>query len=100
MNQQNDLLQVHIETLYVLDANGDMRTTNEPYSPARRQAPAFHLGWTDQGYASCFRYDVPAERRQQVRDLVESQWPFPSPKGPPEKDRYVEILSEYCKGRR
>ena len=43
MNQQNDLLQAHIETLYVLDACGDMRTTNEPYPPGRRQAPAFHL---------------------------------------------------------
>ena len=40
------------------------------------------------------------ERRQKVRDLVASQWPFLSPKGPPEKDRYVEILREHCKGRR
>ena len=100
MNSTNDLLQAHIETLYVLDANGDMRTTNEPYPPGRRKAPAFHLGWTDRGYVSCFRYDVPTERRQQVNDLAASQWPFPSPKGPPEKNRYVEILNEYSTGRR
>jgi len=100
MTQQHDLLQIHIETLYVLDANGDMRTTNVPFAPNRRQAPAFHLGWTDRGYVSCFRHDVPTERRQQIRDLVASQWPFPSPKGPPEKHRYVEILSEYGTGRR
>ena len=100
MTQQHDLLQAHIETLYVLDANGDMRTNNVPFAPARGPAPAFHLGWTDRSYVSCFRHDVPTERRQQVRDLVSSQWPFPSPKGPPEKNRYVEILSEYGKGRR
>ena len=100
MNQQKDLLQTHIKTLYVLDANGDMRTNNVPFAPARRQAPAFHLGWTDRGYVSCFRYDVPTDRRGQIRNLVASQWPFPGPKGPPEKNRYVEILSEYCKGRR
>ena len=97
MNPQNDLLQAHIETLYVPDASGDMRTTNEPYSPGRRQAPAFHLGWTDRDYVSCFRHDVPTERRREIRDLVASQWPFPNPEDPPEKNRYVEILSEYCK---
>ena len=58
------------------------------------------MGWTDEDCVLCFRHDVPAERRQQVRDLVASQWPFPSPKGPPEMDRYMEILSEYCTGRR
>jgi len=100
MNQQKDLLQAHIETLYVLDANGDMRTNNVPFVPARRQAPAFHLGWTDRGYVSCFRHDVPTDTRGQVRNLVASQWPFPNSKGPLEKNRYVEILSEYCKGRR
>ena len=100
MNLTHDLLQAHIETLYVLDANGDMRTTNEPYPPGRRKAPAFHLGWTDRGYVFCFRQDVPTERRQQIQDLVASQWPFPGPKGPPGKNRYVEILSEYSTGRR
>lgn len=100
INLQDDLLQAHIETLYVLDAGGDMRTINWPYQPDRGQAPTFHLGWTDRGYVSSFRHDVPTEKRQQVRDLVASQWPFPSSKGPPEKDRYVEILSEYCTGHR
>lgn len=100
MNPTNDLVQAHIETLYILDANGDMRTTNEPYPPGRRKAPAFHLGWTDRSYVSCFRHDVPTERRQQIRNLVASQWPLPSPKGPPEKNRYVEILREYSTGRR
>ena len=100
MNPTNDLLQAHIETLYVLDANGDMCTTNEPYPPGRRPAPAFHLGWTDRDYIFCFRHDVPTEKRQQIQDLVASQWPFPSPKGPPEKNRYVEILNEYSTGRR
>jgi hypothetical protein len=99
MNQQNELLQAHVETLYVLDASGDMHTTNEPYPPGRRRAPAFHLGWTGRGYVSCFRHDVPAERRRQIEDLVASQWPFQSSEEPPEKDRYVEILGDYCKGR-
>jgi hypothetical protein len=100
MNPTDDLLQAHIETLYVLDANGDMRTTNEPYPPGRRNAPAFHLGWTDRGYVSCFRPEVPAERRRQILDLVASQWPFPSPEGPPGMNRYVEILREYSTGHR
>ncbi|MDP6779947.1 MAG: GNAT family N-acetyltransferase [Candidatus Latescibacteria bacterium] len=100
MNQQEELLQIHIETLYVLDDNGDMRATNWPREPGRRRAPAFHLGWTERGYVSCFRHDVPTDRREQVRELVASQWPFPSLKGPPEKDRYVEILSDFCRGRR
>ena len=100
MNEQEDLLQAHIETLYVLDSSGDLRTTNWPCEPGRGQAPTFHLGWTDRGYVSCFRHDVPTERRHQVNDLVASQWPFPSPKGPPEIDRYPEILSGYSTGRR
>ena len=73
MNPTNDLLQAHIETLYVLDANGDMRTNNVPFVPDRGQAPAFRLGWTDWCYVSCFRHDVPTDRRGQIRDLVASQ---------------------------
>ena len=70
MNQQEELLQIHIETLYVLDDNGDMRATNWPREPGRRRAPAFHLGWTERGYVSCFRHDVPTDRREQGRELV------------------------------
>ena len=50
MNEQGNLLQAHIETLYVLDASGDMRTINWPYQPERGQAPTFHMGWMDQSY--------------------------------------------------
>ena len=99
MNWQSELLQAHVETLYVLDDSGDMCTTNEPHPPGRRRAPAFHLSWTDWDYVFCFRHDVPVERRRQVEELVASQWPFRSSEEPPEKDRYVEIRGEYCKGR-
>ena len=98
MSRQNDLLQAHLETYYTLDANGDMRATNWPNPSRRGLAPAFHIGWTDQRSLSCFRYDVSTEKRQQVGDLVASQWPFK--KGPREGPRYTEILSEYCEGSR
>ena len=99
MNRQSELLQAHVETLYVLDDSGDMRTTNEPHPPGRRRAPTFHLGWTDRDYVFYFRHGVPTEKRRQVEELVASQWPFQSSEEPPEKNRYVEILGEYCKGR-
>ena len=99
MRQKTNLLQAHIETLYVIDANGDMHTSNEPYPPSRRQAPAFHLSWTNKDYTTCFRQDVPFDKRQQLNNLVASQWPFPNLKEPPSQSRYASILDNYCTGR-
>ena len=71
MDQPLDIQRARIKTLFVLDEDGDLLTTNEPFLPARREAPAFYLAWTDNGYVHAFRHNVPVEMRSPVQDLVQ-----------------------------
>ena len=86
------LIQAHIETLHAVDDDGDLTVHNAPYEGGRRPAPLLHLAWDGESYAARFRGDVGEAVRERVLALVKQQWPFPSEKGPPEKERYVDIL--------
>lgn len=98
MDRPDDLLGAHIETLYLLDGAGDLVATNEPYPPARRPAPAFHLGWTEGEYRCAFRGDVPSAARHRVLELLASRWPFGGAETPPGIDRLAAMLAGCAEG--
>jgi len=93
MNRVPDLLQAHAETLFILDESGDMVSVNVPWGDTQPDAPAFHLGWSDDSYLALFRHGVDQDTRAAVQLLLQSQWPFAvSRNGPPDRAQYVSIL--------
>lgn len=71
MNRSDlELLQIHIEALFVHDEDGRIRSVNEPDGD---RAPRFFLGSTRQGNLWRFRYDVPEQVVRRLVDLAASE---------------------------
>ena len=92
VDQPLEIQRARINTLFVLDEDGDLLTTNEPFLPSRREAPAFYLAWTNNGYVHAFRHNVPVEIRSRVQDLVARRWPFLTSEPPPDVESYLRAL--------
>lgn len=71
-----DLQRYRIQTLWVVDDEGDLLTSNEPNVNARHRAPAVHLEWNDTGILHAFRNDVPSHERSEALKVVKAKWPF------------------------
>jgi hypothetical protein len=63
-----ELLALHGATLDVLNENGDMLVTNEPFVPGRRRAVRFRAAWNRSGIHICFRDDIEANVRVQAEN--------------------------------
>lgn len=65
----HQLMELHVEALFMHDRNMRLRTINEPW-PGETAAPRFFLGRTSEGTAVCrFRYDVPDTLVEQLERL-------------------------------
>ncbi|NKB70541.1 MAG: hypothetical protein GKR89_26015 [Candidatus Latescibacteria bacterium] len=60
------LLEMHCETLYIHDGQGDIVADNSPYPAERRACVRFHLGWNDQRKTHRFRQDIASGVRDRV----------------------------------
>jgi hypothetical protein len=65
-----ELMQLHVEALFIHDANHDLVRVNEPNGAA---APRFFLGRTHDGVIRRFRHDVDAKTRRALREASEEQ---------------------------
>jgi hypothetical protein len=84
-----DLMRVHIEALFIHDANGRLVVTN---NPGRREAPRFFLGRTSHGVQYRFRADVSDDIAREL-SLACSEEPTGMDEGPPRaRARYLELL--------
>ena len=70
-----DLVEIHCETLYVLDGRGDMVSDNNPFPPERRGCCRLHLGWNDRALTYRFRRDVPRRTRDRFVAWLERHSP-------------------------
>ena len=91
-----DLLHLRAATLFVLDANGDLITSNEPYEPGRRPAPAFFLSWCRNSYICRFRHDIPHDIRRDITESIAKSWPFVSDQEPDDTDALKPLLADYA----
>jgi RimJ/RimL family protein N-acetyltransferase len=64
------LLELHIQTLFRLDANGRMRSVNEIGDPS---APLFYMGRTLEGNSWRFRHDLPAAMVDELEQLCQAE---------------------------
>jgi hypothetical protein len=65
-----ELMQLHVEALFVHDANHDLVRVNAPNGAP---APRFFLGRTRDGVIRRFRHDVDATTRRALREASEEQ---------------------------
>ena len=93
------LLELHVATLFTLDAEGDLIATNEPYPPARKAAPTLHLAWSDRAYICRFRHDIPAGARRATKQLLAAQWPFADRHIPPVDSLSALLAPHISRGR-
>jgi hypothetical protein len=71
MNRSNlDLLQIHIEALFLHDADGRICWVNEPGGD---RAPRFFLGRTSEGNLWRFRDDVPEHVARRLEELATAE---------------------------
>ena len=81
-----ELIDLHCETLYVMDDDGDMiyhnsphagerRIDHQPHAPERRRCCRLHIGWNDEGLTYRFRHDVPADVRERFVSWLKSNSP-------------------------
>lgn len=64
------LLEVHIEALFLIDSDGRLQCINEPDAPP---APRFFMGRTSNGNLWRIRYDLPAEVVHELNQLCRSE---------------------------
>ena len=67
-------MRLHSETLYRFDANGRLRTINEPGFP---NAPRFWMGRTREGNQWRFRHDLPPATLAALEELCQAE-PVPT----------------------
>jgi hypothetical protein len=63
-------MELHLNTPFCYDAEGRMRTVNEPEQPP---APRFYMVRTQEGNYWRFRYDLPAETIEQLNQLCQAE---------------------------
>ena len=70
---ETNLLELHIETLFICDAQGDLRFVREPgYEESELDAaPRFFMGRSDTGNIWRFRYDLPEALRLELTALCQ-----------------------------
>ena len=69
IERHRELMRLHMEALYLHDANGQLVATNEP---SGAPAPRFFLGRTADGWLCRYRHDVPRELRQELEAAAEA----------------------------
>ena len=90
---QLHLQRIRIETLYVVDRSGDLLTSFEPHMPARREAPALHLEWTDSDFVCALRRGLPDSMRSAALRVLADRWPFPDTKQPPAVSDLLRLVA-------
>lgn len=69
MNNQQ-WMEIHINTLFQCDPDGRLRCVNEPGNPP---APRFYMGRTNEGNSWRFRYDLSADLVAQLEVFCQSE---------------------------
>ncbi len=88
-----ELMQFHIEALYLHDARSRIRSTNEWTS---KVAPRFFLGRTGAGNLWRFRTDVPDDLALELEDLCNNE-PVTTelPRTPLQRERLIRLLESH-----
>lgn len=87
-----DLMQLHIDALFVHDADGCIDCINDWMGT--RPAPRFFLGRTNEGNIWRFRQDLPSDLHEQLQALCEQE-PATTARWPLHYSRYQEILAAH-----
>jgi hypothetical protein len=82
-------MELHINTPFCYDAEGRMRTVNEPEQPP---APGFYMVRTPAGNHWRFRYDLPAETIQQLDRLCQAEPHRADLSRPPQQYRAIKAV--------
>jgi hypothetical protein len=70
-----ELMEHHFRTLCVMNAAGDILTSNDPYPPHRKRTCRFRVSWDDTDIAHRFRDDIGPETRDRARSWIGKRSP-------------------------